>query len=173
MDRLIPNSSDTSDVLAQRARREAARQEPAFSDELHGRIMKAVKRSGSCESTQDQSTRSEEERIVPRPKSPFGPVWTVAALVVLGIEIAVVVSDPNHAPAPNSLAVSATMHNHRRAHHESVAIDLPQVQRMPQQVTVAMETAIRREQWAGLDRDAKSMTKFLVNQVPFQSTWKN
>jgi hypothetical protein len=44
---------------------------------------------------------------------------------------------------------------------------------MPQQVTVAMETAIRREQWAGLDRDAKSMTRFLVNQVPFQSTWKN
>ena len=43
MARLIPNSSDSNDVLAQRARREAARQEPAFSDELHGRIMQAVK----------------------------------------------------------------------------------------------------------------------------------
>lgn len=173
MARLIPNSSDSNDVLAQRARREAARQEPAFSDELHGRIMQAVKRSGPPESQPDKATRADEERIVPRPKSAFGPVWTVAALVVLGIEIAVVVSDPNHAPAPNSLAVSATMHTNHRRHHESVAIDLPQVQRMPQQVTVAMETAIRREQWAGLDRDAKSMTRFLVNQVPFQSTWKN
>src|SRR3569833_562773 len=98
MARLIPNSSDSTDVLAQRARREAARQEPAFSDDLHGRIMQAVKRSRSCESTQDQdkATRADEERIVPRPKSPFGPVWTVAAIVVLGIEIAVVVSDPNH-----------------------------------------------------------------------------
>ena len=173
MAQLIPNSSNSTDVLAQRARREAARQEPAFSDELHGRIMQAVKRSGPREAQLDKATRADEERIVPKPISPFGPVWTVAALVVLGIEIAVVVSDPNHSPAPNSLAVSATTHTHRRPDHESVALDLPHVQRMPQQVTVAMETAIRREQWAGLDRDAKSMTKFLVNQVPFQSTWKN
>lgn len=172
MARLIPNSSDTTDVLAQRARREATRHEPAFSDELHGRIMQAV-RQPKLTPPADKAARSEEERIVPRPKSPFGPVWTVAALVVLGIEIAVVVSDPNHSPAPNSLAVSATMHSNRHMRHESVAIDLPQVQRMPGQVTLAMETAIRREQWAGLDRDAKSMTKFLVNQVPFQSTWKN
>ena len=111
------------------------------------------------------------DSIVPRPRGPFGTIWTIAALAVLAVEVLVVMRETSRLkslpspPTPDdrmqTLAVAEPL------------AEVSQVQAVPARVTLAMESAASREQWAGLDRDAKTVTKYLVDQVPFQSIWNS
>jgi len=110
------------------------------------------------------------DSIVPRPRGPFGTIWTIAALAVLAVEVLVVTRDqPAQKPA---LATNSYDRTQTLAVAEPLA-EVSQVQAVPARVTLAMESAASREQWAGLDRDAKTVTKYLVDQVPFQSIWNS
>jgi hypothetical protein len=45
------------------------------------------------------------------------------------------------------------------------------MEQVPVQVRLAVADAVEREQFGGLDHDARRMTRYLVDQVPFQNQW--
>ena len=161
MSTLFPPSSE-SEALREQAQRDAQRQAPAFSPVLHSRIMDAIRQSESVPTDADQ--------VVPRPRGPFGTIWTIAALAVLAVEVMVVMRDR---PTEQASIVPTNLDQRQAVLAAEPLAEVSQVQAVPRQITLAMQTAASKEQWAGLDRDAKTVTKYLVDQVPFQSVWNN
>jgi hypothetical protein len=149
-----------------RARREAQRRSPDFSPELHDRIMSAVE-SGRCAKRVDPDAGE----IVPRPGQENESRKGVAAAALLVAVIALVIL--NHGPfeehqptANNSIASDV-----KPVIEQPSMVRVELIEQVPVQVKSAVANTIAQEQFGGLDHDARRMTRYLVDQVPFQDQW--
>jgi hypothetical protein len=151
--------------LAQCARTDARRLTPGFSDCLHARVTRAI---AATELPALRIHRAAGNR--PAVRHWIAPLVMAAAVALLVVptmlptqkpfERAIVqpASEPIDPPAaPDAhkpqLAVYSTAHE------------------VNTQVQDVVETAMAREQFAGLDHDVRAATQFLVDQVPLRSAW--
>jgi len=151
--------SDNSDRLTRRARRDASWRAPDFSDSLHERIMQAVQTSGPS---------NDDARIVPRPDEPLrkGPAIAAAFVAIT----ALVILNHMHFDAPRPQAVI----NEPVGAVSQAGPMLPPsftLDTVPAQVQTAIATAVDEQKYCGLDHDARRMTQYLVEQVPFLEDW--
>jgi hypothetical protein len=151
------------DRLESRARREASRRSPGFSEPLHARIMQAVQTS--------DTPSPEDARIVPRPAEPLrkGPAIAAAFVAVC----ALVVLNHMHFDAPRfqqaaNKPSAPVMSQPSAPMAPSLALET-----VPAQVQTAVATAVDEQKFGGLDRDAQRMTHYIVDQVPFLEEWNH
>jgi hypothetical protein len=160
---LPPHPEKTIPPVAELARREAERSSPRFSNVLHARIMSAVETADTKPAGSDP--------IVPQPRNGSVPA-AMMVIVFMGIAASVVVKfnlsqlDENHSVASHdstqTVALTASVQ----------LLNVSTVEAVPKQVGAALQTAMAEERWAGLDQDAKRVTRYLVDQVPFQTVWR-
>ena len=151
--------------LADLARRDAERATPAFSHTLHTRIIRAVDRADLAASRLSHSPRRSTVRYWIAPLAMAATVALVAVPTALlrvgpGEPVAIRENRPIAPPAPvNSEPPVAAIEG--AVHRANVrAQDL-------------VQTAMAEQQFAGLDHDVRTATRYLVDQVPFRSAWES
>jgi hypothetical protein len=158
--------SNLSEMLRKRACQDAARRAPAFSEARHARLMRAVERAEPGSAGKDP--------IVPRPATYSVPDLMAIAMIVsfgLSVGIAMLVERGQSAKAPASVA-QLSAGAQRFGSGPVVTVDVTrQMDAVPHEVTAVLATAVARQQWAGLDDDARRVTRYLADQVPFQAEW--
>jgi len=151
-----------------RARREAQRRSPEFSEHLHDRIMSAVE-SGRCTKRLDPDAAE----VVPRPGQEQESRKGVAAAALLVAVVALVIL--NHAPFEGHRPTVATdivsPDVKPVINQPATMVRVEFIEQVPVQVRSAVANAVAQEQFGGLDHDARRMTRYLVDQVPFQDQW--
>jgi hypothetical protein len=152
--------SDDGDRLTSRARREASRRAPDFSDSLHDRIMEAV---------QNSAASNDDARIVPRPADPVRKGPAVAAVLVA--VVALVVLNRMHFDAPRPQQMATDQPAGPKSQSSPVLPPSFALDTVPAQVQTAIATAVDEQKFCGLDHDARRMTQYLVDQVPFLEEW--
>ena len=152
--------SEDGDRITRRARREASRRSPDFSDSLHERIMDAV---------QCSEPSNDDARVVPRPADPLrkGPA-VAAALVAV---VALVVLNRMHFDAPRPAQMATYQAVGPKAQSNPVLPPSFALDTVPAQVQTAIATAVDEQKFCGLDHDARRMSQYLVEQVPFLEDW--
>jgi hypothetical protein len=148
------------------ARREARRRSRGFSQELHGRIMRAVQTAGPA----DKATGD----VVPRPDDGTAFRTGPAISAVLVAAVALIVLSRFHFDEPTlPLSVANSETTTMPATDPPVWPAMTTIEVVPARVRTAVATAVAQEQFAGLDQDARHMTRYLAKQVPFQNQWNN
>ena len=149
------------DALAAKLRREADQFAPQFSAELHARIMSgvdaaAVTRIGGRRGPYAMPLKAtllagavaamiflSATGSLSRRRTIFGPLMIARSTAV---------AKPTHSRPPVAIL-----------HETARQVDLG--------VQMAMQSALERQQFAGLDHDVRLATQYLIDQAPFRSAW--
>lgn len=150
--------------MARCARREADRRSPGFSRELHERIMQAVESS--------EPAGADPANLVPRPGDPSLLRNGRAIAAVLVAASALVILSRGHFDQPERIAVRASDSSKAERLAGAPLPPVAAIDLVPAKVRTALSTAVAEEQFAGIDHDARRMTQYLVDQVPFQKQWE-
>ena len=142
------------------------RRSPEFSQRLHDRIMSAVE-TGRCAKSLDPDAGE----IVPRPGQDADSRKGVAAAALLVAVVALVIL--NHAPFEEHRPTVAreTVSDVKPVIDQPAMVRVEFMEQVPVQVRSAVANAMELEQFGGLDHDARRMTRYLVDLVPFQDQW--
>ena len=123
--------------------------------------MDAVKEAGPA-------TRAQSE-MVPRPDDGTNFRTGPAVTAVLVAAVALVILSRFHFEQPAAPMNVAQAQATQPADEVKIWPVMQTMQVVPARVQTAVASAVEEEQFAGLDEDARNMTRYLAKQVPFRN----
>jgi len=136
--------------LAERLRREAEADRPAFSEELHQRICLMVEQS--------------DVPSPPKKASPTGRrVWVAIAATIVLAGTVLLAWRP---PGPEVVEIDNTEEDATLAAVSEELEGLTDVTQLTTDGALRMDLALTTEGWADLDHDARLATELVLNQLP-------
>ena len=169
------SSSEREARLRARARRDALRAAPKFSQALHTRIMEEI------DATELKRTMPVGRPALARDASQafaWRYSWIFPTALAAGIALAIGPGAlrliQSSAPEPTVVALEkpATIGmTDLKPRAAMLSIDQT-ARRVNARVRDVVQTAMVQQQWVGLDHDVRLATRYLVDQVPLRAEWK-